>query len=1268
MVLVQFMSLACGWGVEFQEAEITTIKNMVERDEGAGAVLAKANDKIRDKAKVSTAAASMAELMFADSSITRMGANTLFSFQSKERLIKLDQGTLLIHTPPGNGGATVDCGGVTAAVSGTTFMATRDQVGNSVFVLLEGSGGMKITVGGTSTTIRPGQAAAVGVDAIRESDKSTSGKNEPGVVPASAGTKDQEAGKVDPSAAPGANKGGDNARAAGGESADTGSPLPAAPKTPPIKVFEVDIKKIVQTTPLITEFKTPLPSVQKIEATVEIQQSKVQEGKLEKMDVEVVAVAHGDGDLLVSSPTVSKEDMQIVNPKETVVENSPRQASGGDGLDIATAAGPEAGAGAGQPAVVAAPPPRVETPTAPAPAPTVLAVNPAQIVTQPSVPPLINLTVKVNNAARVYNQGNPAFGFSITAGSLLAGHSLVTEFLTSATAASSAAESPFAVNFSNLRIVDGSGADVSGRYNLTTVAGVLNVLKANQTVSFDSVGSLTFGQSANLVASALAGGISFAVVGGPGTIDTSGKLLATGGTGSVVVRATAVGDGNYNSAFQDQTITLAKADQSVSFTLPSNLTFNASTGLSATALDSGTVSFTVLSGPGTIDGSGRLVATSGTGSVVVRATAVGDGNYNSAFQDQTITLSKANQVLNFGTVPARLTGSSASLPVFGVQVGSPNFSVLETDGRATVDSVGLVSIGKILGADSFTLRAAAAGDNNYLSGQKDVTVDIQRNIAAIEAANPTRRLLSSPDAADLSGLDEFFYFTGKAAGYTGGPDRFFAEASVGGTDRTLTTDGGNITVRANQNWDMYAAKKFTQDPGSFSFTQTGTRTEAVYYATGMDLGAAFTEWGGLGNPEFDSSSLGFRYLTANANYLPVFDATVDPVTHKPMGFVDTFGGLLFPLENFPVWDDEKTTGNLGPNVLQAALNGFSTWSLAAGTEGFAARGIDMSANGSKIQVLSAGDIHLQASRISGVGSWATTDPVLTLEARGKIKIGAETMTMDPNGQEIPFANRVAPQDVDGEALQVRLESAMPTGAGTTSPGQNIAVIRTGDSLELRNLTIRGFSDTALEKLNPTTQAREGRVLVSGSAVRDFKIKELVGAAVNADAKIQMMALDGMGALAGDMVVEGKMPVQAKLASALAEVGEILPTGTAGAMVDARQIDLAAHNLKLDNANLVAMNSITARANTILVQNSFMTVVRNQGMINMYVQSGLVNTTYGSMVTGRVNFAGLNTFTIGNTSFAIGNQAQLTSAYGNTLIDLTRNGGTPQAGKVNVLKL
>ena len=83
----------------------------------------------------------------------------------------------------------------------------------------------------------------------------------------------------------------------------------------------------------------------------------------------------------------------------------------------------------------------------------------------------------------------------------------------------------------------------------------------------------------------------------------------------------------------------------------------------------------------------------------------------------------------------------------------------------------------------------------------------------------------------------------------------------------------------------------------------------------------------------------------------------------------------------------------------------------------------------------------------------------------------------------------------------------------------------------------------------------------------------------------------------------------------------------------------------------------------------MTVIRDRGMINMYVRDGLVNTTYGgTTVDGKVNFAGNNTFRIGSTQFTINSQAELTAAYGNTLLDIGQNGGNPQAGKVNVLKL
>ena len=150
-----------------------------------------------------------------------------------------------------------------------------------------------------------------------------------------------------------------------------------------------------------------------------------------------------------------------------------------------------------------------------------------------------------------------------------------------------------------------------------------------------------------------------------------------------------------------------------------------------------------------------------------------------------------------------------------------------------------------------------------------------------------------------------------------------------------------------------------------------------------------------------------------------------------------------------------------------------------------------------------------------------------------------------------------------------------------------------------------------------------------------------------------------------MVVENDLPVATKLASQI----DNTITGTLGnTPVHAKDVELAARTVRFNNATIAAMNSITARANTILIQNSFMTVVQSSGMINMYVSSGLVNQSFGgSVVDGRLNFAGLNTFTIGNNSFAIGNQTQLNAAYGNNLIEIP-SGGTPQAGKVNVLKL
>jgi hypothetical protein len=184
---IVFSLLLLCWGTltwaaqELKEAEITEVKNQVVKGIDGTKRPAVLKDKIGEKSVVDTETASLAELTFADSSVTRLGPSSEFSFSSKERMVKLDKGSFLMHTPPGNGGANVDLGGgVTASVTGTTILVAKDAAGGAAFFVMEGSTGKIVNKDGKITEIHPGEVgtmeagsseikvSAVNVDFIRD--------------------------------------------------------------------------------------------------------------------------------------------------------------------------------------------------------------------------------------------------------------------------------------------------------------------------------------------------------------------------------------------------------------------------------------------------------------------------------------------------------------------------------------------------------------------------------------------------------------------------------------------------------------------------------------------------------------------------------------------------------------------------------------------------------------------------------------------------------------------------------------------------------------------------------------------------------------------------------------------------------------------------------------------------------------------------------------------------------------------------------------------
>lgn len=97
------------------------------------------NENVRETTAVKTGGESRAELTFADLTITRLGANTLYRFKKSGRLVELDGGSTLLRVPKDSSGATVITSAVSAGSTGTTFIFESTRTGSARLIVLEGS-------------------------------------------------------------------------------------------------------------------------------------------------------------------------------------------------------------------------------------------------------------------------------------------------------------------------------------------------------------------------------------------------------------------------------------------------------------------------------------------------------------------------------------------------------------------------------------------------------------------------------------------------------------------------------------------------------------------------------------------------------------------------------------------------------------------------------------------------------------------------------------------------------------------------------------------------------------------------------------------------------------------------------------------------------------------------------------------------------------------------------------------------------------------------
>ena len=102
------------------------------------------NDRVSEDTGVRTGGDSRSELTFPDLTITRLGANTVFSFTKSGRTATVETGSILLRVPKDSGGGSIRSSAVTVAVTGTTVIFEGSRGGRSKLITLEGSSAVSL--------------------------------------------------------------------------------------------------------------------------------------------------------------------------------------------------------------------------------------------------------------------------------------------------------------------------------------------------------------------------------------------------------------------------------------------------------------------------------------------------------------------------------------------------------------------------------------------------------------------------------------------------------------------------------------------------------------------------------------------------------------------------------------------------------------------------------------------------------------------------------------------------------------------------------------------------------------------------------------------------------------------------------------------------------------------------------------------------------------------------------------------------------------------
>jgi hypothetical protein len=333
------------------------------------------------------------------------------------------------------------------------------------------------------------------------------------------------------------------------------------------------------------------------------------------------------------------------------------------------------------------------------------------------------LTVTANDKARNYGEDNPALTYSISGfvhgddSSVVSGTPALN---TSATTQSSAGAYVIAA---------AAGSLSAANYSFVFNSGTLTVGKVMPVLTWTEPAAISYGTplgAVQLSASAsVPGTISYTP--GPGTV-------LPAGTATLSAMFTPTDGTSYTTATKAVSLTVRKAAQSISFGALQDAKSNEGPfSLSAQAGSGLPVAFSLVSGPATLSGS-VLSLTGTAGTVVVRASQSGDGNFEAASSvDRSFSVTLAKPTMTI-TSPLTATASVGRQFLYRIttNIAASTFSASGLPSGLTMDSSSGHISGIPLKDGAFSVLLGAS--NGEGSDAKTLLLTISPSLPSITSA------------------------------------------------------------------------------------------------------------------------------------------------------------------------------------------------------------------------------------------------------------------------------------------------------------------------------------------------------------------------------------------------------------------------------------------------------------------------------------------------------------------------------------------------------